>query len=142
VGVRTSGAADNSSHCFEELTRGDTPLKLIPVVSMQGENPEGQAKMWKPPVVYAFLLESAARAGGTGLQFDWAANQKQAEAIKRLGKVIVAGGLTPTNVGQAMRILKPWGVDVSSGVEAAPGKKDPEKVRAFIAAVRRADREL
>jgi phosphoribosylanthranilate isomerase len=56
-------------------------------------------------------------------------------------KLVVAGGLTPENVREAIGILKPWGVDVVSGVEARPGKKDPEKVRAFVNAVRDADRK-
>ena len=57
-------------------------------------------------------------------------------------KLIVAGGLNSENVGEAINILKPWGVDVVSGVEAAPGKKDPEKVRAFVRAVREIDRKV
>lgn len=78
--------------------------------------------------------------GGTGQTFNWA---KMMAAIKWLNgqvKTIVAGGLNPANVSEAMRLLNPWGVDVASGVEASPGKKDPEKVRAFIAAVREADK--
>ncbi len=79
--------------------------------------------------------------GGTGKIFDW---KSAAPAIAAIGKdlnVVVAGGLHSTNVAEAIRILKPWGVDVVSGVEARPGKKDPEKVRAFIEAVRKAEKK-
>jgi phosphoribosylanthranilate isomerase len=131
-------------YCFEQLARGNPALKLIPVLSMQRARPEGPAMMWNPDAVYAFLLDSGfgAQPGGTGLQFDWVANEAATQVIKNLANVIVAGGLTPTNVTEAVRILKPWGVDVASGVEAAPGKKDPEKVRAFIAAVREAEKRI
>jgi phosphoribosylanthranilate isomerase len=79
--------------------------------------------------------------GGTGKTFDWNRAVPIAEEIRRGGlKLVVAGGLTAENVGQAMQILKPWGVDVVSGVEARPGKKDPDKVRAFVRAVRETDR--
>jgi phosphoribosylanthranilate isomerase len=78
--------------------------------------------------------------GGTGVVFDWQKAAPIVEYMKQVMKVVVAGGLNPNNVTEAIRILKPWGVDVSSGVEAKPGKKDPEKVRAFIAAVRQADK--
>jgi phosphoribosylanthranilate isomerase len=66
---------------------------------------------------------------------------KVAQQMRDAGlKLVVAGGLTPQNVSQAVRILQPWGVDVSSGVEASPGKKDPARVRAFVGAVREADK--
>jgi phosphoribosylanthranilate isomerase len=80
--------------------------------------------------------------GGTGKSFDWKKAVPIAKAMRQGGvKLVVAGGLTPENVGEAMLVLEPWGVDVSSGVEARPGKKDPEKVLAFVRAVREADRK-
>lgn len=78
--------------------------------------------------------------GGTGQAFDWAEMAPVINSFNGLVKTVVAGGLNPTNVAEAMRILHPWGVDVCSGVEARHGKKDPQKVKAFISAVREADR--
>jgi phosphoribosylanthranilate isomerase len=91
----------------------------------------------------AVFLDSGTpqQPGGTGRVFDWNRNIPIVEAIRGFGfDLVVAGGLTSGNVGEAIRILNPWGVDVVSGVEARPGKKDPEKVLAFIGAVRQADK--
>jgi len=80
-------------------------------------------------------------AGGSGKTFDWNACRTQVDgARRRMMPLIIAGGLTPQNVADAVRLFRPWGVDVVSGVELAPGKKDPAKVKAFIQAVREADR--
>jgi phosphoribosylanthranilate isomerase len=86
----------------------------------------------------AILLDTyvAGQMGGTGRRFDPAV---AARFVKEGWRVIVAGGLTPENVAEVIRSVRPYGVDVSSGVEAAPGRKDPEKVARFIAAVRAAD---
>ena len=70
--------------------------------------------------------------GGTGQTVDWTL---AAEAA-RSARILLAGGLTPANVAEAVRLVRPYGVDVSSGVEERPGKKDPAKVQAFIAAAR------
>jgi phosphoribosylanthranilate isomerase len=94
--------------------------------------------------IAAVLLDSgtSGRPGGTGMKFDWQSVVPMTDLMGRAGlRLIVAGGLTPGSVGDAMRALTPWGVDVASGVEARPGKKDPEKVRAFVRAVREADRK-
>lgn len=93
--------------------------------------------------VDALLLDaySPAARGGTGQAFD---SQLASTASPRLAlraKLILAGGLDSESVGTGIRLIRPWGVDVVTGVESAPGKKDPEKLRAFVAAVRQADQE-
>jgi len=92
----------------------------------------------------AFFLDSSIpeRPGGTGTAFDWEKTATMIEGIRKQVNIVVAGGLNPANVKDAISILHPWGVDVSSGVEAAPGKKDPAKVRAFVAAVRATESTL
>jgi phosphoribosylanthranilate isomerase len=93
---------------------------------------------FRPGVISGILLDSstAEQRGGTGRKFDWERVQPWAGIINSISKLIIAGGLRPSNVQEAIHILHPWGVDVSSGVEHEPGKKDPKKVRAFIQAVR------
>lgn len=70
--------------------------------------------------------------GGTGETFDWSLTRERLSRVP----VILSGGLTAKNVAGAIEAVRPWGVDVASGVEAEPGAKDPEKLRAFIAAAR------
>ena len=74
--------------------------------------------------------------GGTGKRADW---QTAAQLARQYPGLLLAGGLTPENVSQAIQIVQPWGVDVASGVEAEPGRKDHAKVRAFITNVRNWD---
>jgi phosphoribosylanthranilate isomerase len=84
------------------------------------------------PIVQAFLLDTykKGQVGGTGEVFDW----HLALEAKKIGRIILAGGLTPENVGQAIATARPDAVDAASGTEASPGKKDPAKLRAFFKA--------
>jgi phosphoribosylanthranilate isomerase len=85
-----------------------------------------------------FLLDApTAGYGGSGERFDWAI---AAEAA-RVARILLAGGLTPDNVGDAVRIVRPYGVDVASGVEREPGVKDEAKLAAFIQAAHAAAKE-
>jgi phosphoribosylanthranilate isomerase len=84
-----------------------------------------------------FLLVDGA-SPGSGEVFDW----RLAEGVVDPGRLIVSGGLHPGNVGQAIAHLRPWGVDVATGVESAPGVKDPGKLRDFVAAVRAAEQSV
>jgi phosphoribosylanthranilate isomerase len=78
---------------------------------------------------------SPTKSGGTGTPFPWEIALKAKE--KR--NFVLSGGLSPGNVGEAIKTVRPWGVDVCSGVEASPGKKDPLKMAEFIKEVRKAD---
>lgn len=90
----------------------------------------------------AVLIDSrtATAVGGTGTTFDWQAARRS--FLNPASRLIAAGGLNPENVTEAIRVLQPWGVDVVSGVEAAPGRKDPERVRNFIRTARAAAEEV
>jgi phosphoribosylanthranilate isomerase len=94
--------------------------------------------------IAAVLLDSGTswQPGGTGRVFKWSDFISLSESLREWTNVIVAGGLHAENVAEAITTFRPWGVDVSSGVEAKPGKKDPEKVRAFIRAVRGVDKKI
>jgi len=122
----------------------------IRVVQLHGDEPESYAAALKIPVMRAagvdvapeswaealLLLDAVAgpQRGGTGTRVDW----QQAAAIARRRKVVLAGGLTPGNVAEAVAAVRPYGVDVSSGVETSPGRKDWDKVSRFLENARNA----
>jgi len=89
-----------------------------------------------------FFLDAGGlgQPGGAGKPFDWTKASPLVRTMQKKVRIVVAGGLNSFNVTEAIHTLKPYGVDVVSGVEAKPGKKDPEKMRAFVQAVREADK--
>jgi phosphoribosylanthranilate isomerase len=118
-------------------------LRILRVVHFGPESAGEAAAIMQDGNVDVVMVDSrtATAVGGTGVAFDWhaAGNSlfRDAQAMKRL---VAAGGLTPENVAEAIATLRPWGVDVVSGVESAPGRKDAAKVRTFIANARAAVR--
>lgn len=108
------------------------------------EEPIGEVILPELPKSSGILLDSGTpeKRGGTGKTFAWSEARWLVSALARLHPVVVAGGLTASNVRHAAEFLNPWGVDVVSGVEASPGKKDADKVRAFVQAVRASDRRV
>ncbi len=97
----------------------------------------GQLQTYKAAT--ALLLDGfdTHRRGGTGKTFDW----EIARRAKKYGRVFLAGGLTPENVGEAIRAARPYAVDVCSGVEARPGKKDPARVKNLMRAAKDAQKK-
>ncbi len=115
------------------------PLRRYPVIRAVTVDDDFEPKSLRNIEANAILLDAPhpTLKGGTGQTIDWA----KAREATRYARVILAGGLTPENVAEAIRQVRPFAVDVASGVESAPGVKDASKLRAFFAAVRDADKE-
>lgn len=121
----------------------ETPLIKVFHIAPDARQAEIATDVWKeysavPPNRLICLLDSAVSGayGGTGTPFNWQVAKSVAEKFS----VMIAGGLTPDNVGELMHLTRPWGVDVSSGVETN-GRKDITKIQAFIETVRKFDVE-
>jgi phosphoribosylanthranilate isomerase len=136
--AREAGATTVQMHGprFPDLDELLAVFTLVVAVAVrEGFKPEELRKI-KPS---AYLLDAfdPDRLGGTGRTFDWSV----AREAKQYGPIILAGGLTPENVARAVREVRPFAVDVASGVESAPGIKDAAKLRAFFTAVAEADKQ-
>jgi phosphoribosylanthranilate isomerase len=121
-GFTTKGAAEVRRALFHTIVAFSAGDPRVPA-----------AEDYQP---YAVMLDSA--RPGSGKVFDWTLVSEVPAGVK----LIVAGGLDPDNVGDVIRATHPWGVDAASGVEHSPGKKDPVKLRAFVANAREAQRTL
>jgi phosphoribosylanthranilate isomerase len=134
--LHSNAGADAPARLRTEFGPG---LRILRVVHF-GPDAARQATEYATDAnVDAVLVDSrtATAVGGTGIAFDWAEARRTVFADSGV-KLVAAGGLSPENVAEAIAKLRPWGVDVVSGVEAAPGKKDAAKVQAFVAAARAA----
>ena len=108
---------------------------VIKAIGEPGQDLHVEAASWPEPVVLLVDAIDPAQRGGTGRRADWHA----AASLARSRRVILAGGLRPENVGEAVRQVRPYAVDVASGVEVRPGIKDHARMRAFADAVRAVD---
>lgn len=109
-------------------------MRILGVMHFDSAAGERLAAIAGDASIDALLVDSrtAETVGGTGQTYDWGAARRSIFGAGGQVKLIAAGGLTPENVPEAIATLRPWGVDVVSGVEVAPGRKDAAKVRAFI----------
>ncbi len=149
VGVFVNASADEIGWVCDEAgvsavqLHGDEAVELAGLIRRPVFRSVAVDEAFDPAVLATWpgrvvpLLDAAdpVRRGGTGTAVDWALAARAA----RIRPVVLAGGLTPDNVGEAIRIARPAGVDVSSGIERAPGRKSAEKMTAFARAVRQAN---
>ena len=137
VQLHSDAAADAPAQLRAEF---GPALRILRVVHFSELAAEEAARYAADANVDAVLVDSrtATAVGGTGIAFDWHEASRTIFGNSKV-KLIAAGGLRPDTVAEAIRTLRPWGVDVASGVEAAPGRKDAAKVRAFVANARRWD---
>jgi len=155
AGIRVHGVFAGESAAEIRRLTAECRLDAVQLHGLE-DDPDARAALSDLPAIFAYrvrgpetlaLLEAErsrlflldawkpGEAGGTGETFDWAV----ARAAGGIGRVILAGGLTPENVAAAIAAAQPWMVDVSSGIERERGVKDPARMRAFVEAVRAAD---
>lgn len=133
-----SGSGSDVPACLREEFGRD--LRILRVVHYGPQVATQAAATAHDRQIDGILVDSrtAEAVGGTGIPFDWDVARATVFGGTNMGKLIAAGGLRPDNVAEAIAKLRPWGVDVASGVEASPGRKDPAKVRAFVENARKA----
>ncbi len=133
-------AADESRFATTLRARLQTGRRILQVIHFADDAAERMKRVQEESAVDGVLVDSrtATAVGGTGLRFDWIAAKAALFRHKTGLRLIAAGGLSPENVAEAVATLQPWGVDVVTGVEDSPGRKDAAKVRAFVAAARMA----
>jgi phosphoribosylanthranilate isomerase len=134
TGVQLHGG--EAPEFIDELRRNLAPdrgISVIKAILVNDDFEARRAEAWSQRDGIDFILLDS--GGGTGRTFDW--RKAQPFLVKNHKRVIVAGGLHCGNVEEAIRELSPWGVDVVSGVERESGRKDSEKLKAFVATVRR-----
>jgi phosphoribosylanthranilate isomerase len=143
VGVFVNQTADEINGIADRIRlaavqlHGDEPAAILEALrapAIKAVSDDRGATEWPARVTLLLDAQDRERRGGTGRMSDWTA----AAAIARRRRLLLAGGLTPDNVAAAIAAVGPFGVDVSSGVESAPGVKDHGRIRAFVGAARAA----
>ncbi|MGB0123601.1 MAG: phosphoribosylanthranilate isomerase [Silvibacterium sp.] len=130
VQIHASREAGFAARLRERFSREQ--LRILKVIHFRDDLTAELRAAVADDALDAVLIDSrtATLLGGTGLRFDWQA--ARGSFVNSRLRLIAAGGLSPDNVSEAICTLQPWGVDVVTGVEALPGKKDAAKVRAFV----------
>ncbi|MBV8673514.1 MAG: phosphoribosylanthranilate isomerase [Acidobacteriaceae bacterium] len=132
-GVNSPALAANLREHLSKSQAGGL-VRILQVIHYGGDLEQQLQRAQAASAIDGVLVDSrtATLFGGTGRKFDWEAASATFRSTASRLRMILAGGLNPDNVGEAIRTLRPWGVDVASGVEAAPGRKDPAKVKLFV----------
>jgi phosphoribosylanthranilate isomerase len=140
VQLHSGCSRDGTAKLRERFSREH--LRILKVIHFQQGLEAEVRQAREDQAIDAVLVDSrtAKLTGGTGIRFDWRAARGCFTGSQL--RMIIAGGLNPENVAEAIAMLQPWGVDVASGVEASPGKKDAARVRAFVENARIAARRL
>jgi phosphoribosylanthranilate isomerase len=146
TGVQIHRSADETlpSRLRRHFAQSRERISILRVLHYKNQGFEEQLReLGRNEALDGVLVDSSTEraVGGTGTSFNWLEARETFLRTAPHLRLIAAGGLAPENVKQAIQILRPWGVDVVSGVESAPGKKDPARVLAFIRSAQEAAAE-